>query len=46
MLLNLESDTEWTFEHTVKHGYNEQLKNSFFVRYNRVNLCTKITNLT
>jgi hypothetical protein len=30
---------------TVKLGYNEQGP-AIFVRYNRVHLCTKITNLT
>jgi hypothetical protein len=30
-------------KHEVKLGYN---KPAIFVRYNRVNLCTKITNLT
>ncbi len=30
---------------TVKLGYNEQLGTGHFFRYNRVNLCSKMTNL-
>jgi hypothetical protein len=35
-------DLNW---YTVKLGYNEQLGTGHFFRYNRVNLCSKMTNL-
>ncbi len=41
-----------TFSHTVKLGYNDQLGTGHFlfvitgVCYNRVNLCSKMTNFT
>jgi hypothetical protein len=30
---------------TIKLGYNEQIETGHFVRYNRVNLCSKMTRV-